>query len=162
MGCYHGPSARQRCVCFDRSSLPHSVTPRACTFPQLTLCVQCNSPAGPPWCPEFPSAQHGVLAPIPLDCSSRSLLMLRQLFLVPCHTSSPSVLPALFFLSLLPSLKLHTAAPTVVPLLAWADNKHRVSQAAVLLLSRKSSLLLGCRPKGPCIPCRLLGTLYTS
>lgn len=88
------------------------------------------------WCASPNSL--GLLLPLPFDVETA----------VPCTLSHQFSLS----FTLLPSLK-HRAAHTVVPLLAWADKKYRVSQAAVLLLTRESSLLLGCRPKGPCIPC---------
>lgn len=166
MGCHHSTFTKQRCIWFDRSFLSHSVTPGAQSFPSggLILCIQCNSHAGPSWCPEFPAAQHDVLAPIPLDHSSCSLLMFRD-----NSCSSYPVAPVLpqfyllyFLLPLLPSLK-HTAAYTQICLSCPELTINTGSlKLRVLFLTRKSSLLLGNRPESPRIPCCLLGTRYTS
>lgn len=166
MGCRHGTFTKRRYICFERSFLPHSVTPGAQSFPSgwLTLCIQCKSHASPSWCPEFPAAQHDVLAPIPLDRSSRSLLMFRD-----NSCSSYPVAPVLlqfyllyFLLPLLPSLK-HTAAYTQIclscPELTIDTGSLKLQ---VLFLTRKSSLPSGNRPESPRIPHCLLGTHCTS
>lgn len=75
MGCVRAALSKLRSVRFDGLFLPHSITPGALSLSSgwLMLCIQCNWHAGPSWCPEFPAAQHDVLAPVPLDCSSFSL-----------------------------------------------------------------------------------------
>lgn len=166
MSCRHGTFTKWRCICFDRSFLPHSVTPGAQSFPSgwLTLCIQRNSHAGPSWCPEFPAAQHGVLAPIPLDCSSCSLLMFRD---NSCSSYPVAPVPPrfylLYFLLLLPPSLKHTAAYSQIclscPELRTGTGCLKLQ---VLFLTRKSSQLSGNGPESPRIPPCFLGTHYTS
>lgn len=165
MGCRRGTFRKRRCIWFHSSFLPHSVTLGAQSFPlgSFTLCIQCNSHAGPSWYPEFPAAQHDVLAPIPLDRSSCSLLMFRD-----NSCSSYPVAPVLpqfyllYFLLPLLSFK-HTAAYTQICLFCpKLTINTRSLKLQVMFLASKSSLLVGNRPESTHIPCCLLGTHYTS
>lgn len=110
--------AKWRCICFDKSFLPHSVTPEAQSFASgcLTLCIQCNWRAGPSWCSQFPAAQHDVLTQTPLDCSSCALLMFtdNSCSHTLLHQFSPSFTCFIFFFScsLLLSTQLHTHRST--------------------------------------------------
>lgn len=130
MGYAHSALSKLRSVCFDGLFLPHSIALGALSFSSgwLKLCIHCNWHAGPSQCPEFAAAQHDVLAPVPLVCSSCIPLMFgsNSCSSYPVTPVLPQFYLTYFLFPFLPFLK-HAVAythHTHLPFLPSADDKY--------------------------------------